>query len=276
VAGQRVQLIDPSGRTSVRTAIREVLGHRDLLLLLARRDVSVRYKQAVFGFAWAVVQPLVLVAAFTLFLRGNGHVGSGGVAYPVFAMAGMVPWTFFSSAVIGGSQSLVGSSNLISKVYFPRLTIPTAAVLSWFFDLFLAVATLGVVMAVYRVPPSLTILLLPAVVVVALVAVLAVAVWTAALNVAYRDVKHAVPFAVQLWLFATPGIYTASRFHGALGAAVSLNPMTAVVALFRWSVLGTTPASWGAVGASAAVSVLLLGAGLVYFGRVEQYFADLI
>jgi lipopolysaccharide transport system permease protein len=271
-----VEVIDPSGNSSLRASLAELWHYRDLVYILTRRDVSVRYKQAVFGFGWAVIQPLVLVAVFAFFLNGNGRVSSGDVAYPAFALAGLVPWVFMSSSVLSGGESLVGSSNLVSKVYFPRLALPAAALLSWLPDLVLSLIVLGILMVVYGITPTLAIFALPGFVILAALTALGVSVWTAALNVAYRDVKHAVPFIVQFWLFATPGIYTAHHFTGALAAIVSINPMTGAVAGFRWALLGVAPPSWPSVAISSGVALFVLITGLRYFRRTERYFADVV
>lgn len=275
-AARRIEVIDPSGRASLAASLAELWRHRDLVLILTMRDVSVRYKQAVFGFAWAVIQPAVLVAVFTFFLNRSGEVDSLDVPYPAFALAGLVPWVFVSSSVVAGGESLVAGANLVSKVYFPRLALPTAALLSWLPDLVLALAALAILMGIYGIAPALALLALPAFVVLAVIAALGVAVWTAALNVAYRDVKHAVPFAVQLWLFATPGIYTAHDFDGPLAVLVDVNPMTGAVAGFRWATLGVTPPAWSSVAISAGVAIAVLMSGLRYFRRTERYFADVV
>lgn len=275
-AALRVEVIDPSGRASLAASLGELWRHRDLVFVLTMRDVSVRYKQAVFGFAWAVIQPVVLVAVFAFFLNGSGQATSGAVPYPAFTLAGLVPWVFVSSSVVAGGESLVASSNLVSKVYFPRLALPTAALLSWLPDLLLSMAALAVLMVIYGIAPNLALLALPGFALLATVTAMGFAVWTAALNVAYRDVKHAVPFIVQFWLFATPGIYTAHEFKGALAVVVYLNPMTGAVAGFRWALLGVTPPSWSSVASSSVVALVVLMTGLRYFRRTERYFADVV
>lgn len=275
-AATRVEVIDPSNRASLVASLAELWRHRDLVFILTMRDVSVRYKQAVFGFAWAVIQPLVLVAVFAFFLEGSGAVTSADVEYPAFALAGLVPWVFVSSSVVAGGESLVASANLVSKVYFPRLALPTAALLSWLPDLALSMTTLAVLMAIYGIAPNLALLALPGFILLAALAAMGFAVWTSALNVAYRDVKHAVPFIVQFWLFATPDIYTAHEFDGALAAIVHLNPMTGAVAGFRWAILGVTPPSWSSVAVSSVVALVVLMTGLRYFRRTERYFADVV
>lgn len=252
----------------------ELGGHLDLVYILVRRDISVRFKQALFGFGWAVLQPVVLVVVFSLFLHQD--TGRSGVAYPVFAMAGLVPWTFFQSAAGAGGTSLVDNERLISKVYFPRLAIPLAAVLAWMPDLALSLVILGIMMVAYGVAPGVAILALPAFLLLAVVAAAGVAVWASALNVAYRDVKYAIPFLLQLWLFATPGIYSARRFSGAARVLVAANPATGFVEGMRYALVGVAPASWLAVSLSGVTAVALLASGLAYFARVERYFADVI
>lgn len=275
-APKQVLVVTPEARTSLRLSLIELWSSRDLVQILVRRDVGVRYKQAVFGFAWAIAQPLAFTVAFTLFLDpGNGQKVAG-VDYPVFALAGLVAWSFFASGVNAGSESLLSNEKLISKVYFPRLTIPSSAVLAWLPDLGVALAMLGVTMAVFGQAPALSLVLLPAFVALAFLAALGVSTWTSALNVAYRDVRHAVPFIVQFWLFATPGVYSAREFGGAAQLLVALNPATSIVHGFRWSILGVEPPSWSAVACSAAVVVVILMTGLRYFSRVERYFADVI
>jgi lipopolysaccharide transport system permease protein len=271
-----VELIEPSNRSTLRASVQELWRYRDLLYILTRRDVSVRYKQAFFGFAWAVVQPLVLVAVFAFFLHHNGLASAVRVPYPVFTLSGLVGWTFLASGVMTGSDSLVLNEKLVSKVYFPRLALPVAGVLSWLPDLLVGLAMVGVLLAVYGVAPSPSLLVLPFAMALAVVAGLSVTIWTAALNVAYRDVKNAVPFIVQFWLFATPSAYTAHAFKGPLFLLVSMNPATAVIALFRFSLAGVPPQSWDAVLLSLGVSLALLATGLRYFRRTERYFADVI
>jgi len=275
-ASQHVLAITPEARTTLRSALAELWSARDLVQILVRRDVGVRYKQAVFGFAWAIAQPLAFTVAFSLFLDPGDGEQVGGVDYPVFALAGLVAWSFFASGVNAGSESLLGNEKLISKVYFPRLAIPSSAVLAWLPDLGVALAMLGVTMAIYGEGPALSVLALPAFVALAFLAALGVSTWTSALNVAYRDVRHAVPFLVQFWLFATPGVYSAREFDGVSEVLVALNPATSIVHGFRWSILGVEPPSWTAIGCSAGVIVVILMSGLRYFGRVERYFADVI
>jgi lipopolysaccharide transport system permease protein len=271
---RRQNILEPPGRWSA-LKLGELWHYHDLLYILAWRDVKVRYKQAVLGAAWAVLQPLVMMGIFTLVFSRIANVPTQGVPYPVFAFAGLVPWTMFASAVGDSANSLVGNSNLVSKVYFPRLVIPAGAVLAWIPDFVIGSAVLFVVMAVYGFAPMWTAVLLPAVMLAAMLAAFSVGVWLSALNVAYRDVRYVVPFLVQAWLFVTPVAYPTTSIPENLRWLAGLNPMTWVVDFSRWALLGTS-VSGGVVGLSIATMVVLLVSGLYYFRRVEHFFADVI
>lgn len=270
----RVRVIEPA-RTRSSRMLRDVWEYRDLLFLLARRDVAVRYTQALFGFAWAVLQPVVLAVVFSVVVRRAIDV-TVDVPYPVFALAGLLPWIFFLNSVTTASQSLVNNSNLVSKVYFPRLVIPVAAASAWLLDLAIALVVLGIGMAAYGVAPGLPLLAAPLFVVFALLAALAVAVWLSALNVAYRDLRYAVPFLLQVWFFVTPVMYPADTIPERFAVLFGLNPMTGVIEGFRWSLLGTAAPDPGMLAVSVAVVAVLLVSGLRYFRRVEIHFADVI
>jgi lipopolysaccharide transport system permease protein len=253
----------------------ELWQYRDLLYILAWRDVKVRYKQALLGAAWAVLQPLVMMGIFTLLFSRIANVPTGGVPYPVFAFVALVPWTMFASATAGSGSSLVGNQNLVSKVYFPRLLIPAGAVLAWVPDFLIGSALLFVIMAVFGFVPPVTAVLLPFVMISTMIASLSAGVWLSALNVAYRDVQYVVPFLIQTWLFITPVAYATASVPERLRWLTGLNPMLWVVDLSRWALLGTT-ASWPLVGLSIATTTILLVTGLYYFRRVEHFFADVI
>lgn len=268
-------MIEPRATRS-RSLVSGTWEYRDLLYLLARRDVAIRYEQAIFGVGWAVIQPVLMVVAFTIFLRRVVHLPSDGIPYPLFALAGLVPWTFFANAVGTASQSLVQNANLVSKVYFPRLVIPVASVLSWVLDMMVAFVILLAMMLFYRHSPSLQMLLVPAFVAFAVLAAMSIVVWLSALNVAYRDVRHAVPFVLQVWLFATPVVYSVSAIPERFRAAYGINPMAGAIEGFRWAALGVRDPHWEVVAVSAAATLVLLAAGLRYFRRVEQFFADVI
>lgn len=273
--GPQSTLIQPPGGWAS-MGLRELWQYRELLYFLAWRDLKVRYKQTFIGVAWALLQPLAMMAIFTIFLGRLAHVPSQGFPYPVFALAGLLPWTFFMNATGGASDSVVAGQNLVSRVYFPRLILPIGATLSWFVDLLVGIVLLAGMMAIYGIGPSWTAALTPLLLVFALLASLGVGTWLAALNVAYRDIKYAVPFLLQLWLFATPVVYPPSivpeRFQWLLG----LNPMAGVVAGFRWALLGGAAPSPTLLATSAAVTLVLLLTGFVYFRNMERYFADVI
>lgn len=271
---KRVNILEPPGRFSA-LHLGELWHYRELLYILAWRDVKVRYKQAVLGAAWAVLQPLVLMGIFTLLFGRIADVNTGDVPYPVFAFAALVPWTMFASATAGSGASLVGNQNLVSKVYFPRLVIPAGAVMTWVPDFVISSLLLFGIMAIFGFMPPLTVLLLPVVLICTMVAAFGVGVWLSALNVAYRDVQYVVPFLIQAWLFLTPVAYPTSSVPEDLRWLTGLNPMSWVIDLSRWAMLGTS-ASWGVVGLSIATTAILLVSGLYYFRRVEHFFADVI
>jgi lipopolysaccharide transport system permease protein len=204
-----------------------------------------------------------------------GNVKTGDVPYPVFAFAGLVPWTLFANAVGGSANSLVMNSSLVSKVYFPRILIPVSAVLAWVPDFVIGTVVLFVVIALYGIVPTWTVVLLPVVLVACIIAVLSVGVWLSALNVAYRDVRYAVPFLIQVWLFVTPVAYPAQSIPAKIRWFAGLNPMTWVVDFARWSLL-RTPVAWEVDGLSLLVTIVLLMTGISYFARVQHFFADVI
>jgi lipopolysaccharide transport system permease protein len=273
-SSKRQNILEPPGRWSA-LKLDELWHYRDLLYILAWRDIKVRYKQAVLGGAWAVLQPLVMMAVFTLLFSRIASVPTQGIPYPVFAFAGLVPWTMFASSVADSANSLVANANLVSKVKFPRLAIPAGAVLAWVPDFVIGSGVLFVIMAIYGIAPPWSVVLLPAVMLSAMVAALSVGVWLSALNVAYRDVRYVVPFLVQVWLFVTPVAYPTTAIPQNLQWLAGLNPMSWVVDFSRWALLGT-PSSWGVIALSLATTWVLLISGLYYFRRVEHFFADVI
>ena len=254
---------------------RELWRYRDLGYFLVWRDLKVRYRQTLFGAGWAILQPVFLMLVFSAFLGRVQGVGSADVPYPLFALAGLVPWTLFSQSLGSASNSLVANPNLISKVYFPRLVLPLSSVASFTVDFLIASAVLLVAIVVAgRVPPA-TFILVPFFGIFVVVAALAVGLWLAAVNVRYRDVKFAIPFMIQAWLFASPVAYSSSLVPPELRAIFALNPMTGAIEGFRWAALGGTPPD-AAIAIGAAATVALLLGGLAYFRRVEQTFADII
>lgn len=261
----------------VRLNLRELWAYRELAYFLAWRDVKVRYKQTVFGAAWAVIQPFLLMVVFTLFLGRVAGIAPSGVPYPLFSFAGLVPWTLFATSLIGASDSLVGASNLIQKVYFPRLLLPVAAIGSHLLDFLIAMAVLGVLMLYFGFVPSFTVLWIIPLTALVVATALAVGVWLSAINVRYRDVKHAVPFLVQVWLFASPVAYSTDFVPEQWRTLYYLNPMAGIIDGFRWALVGQSGAApVGPVLLATAVTAVVLLLGLAYFRRVERTFADVI
>jgi lipopolysaccharide transport system permease protein len=255
----------------------ELWSYRELLYFFVWRDLKVRYKQTAFGALWAVIQPLLLMVVFTLVLGRISGIAPEGVPYPLFAFAGLVPWTLFASSVIGSSGSLVDASNLLQKVYFPRLLLPAAAIGSYLLDFAIAMVVLGLLMLYFGFPPTLDALWVLPLTVLAVATAAAVGVWLSAVNVRYRDVRYAVPFLVQVWLFASPVAYSAEIVPEEWQAIYRLNPMVGVIEGFRWALLGgTAPPPVDAIVVSMIVTLLVLMTGVAYFRRAERTFADVI
>jgi len=268
--------IEPS-RGFVSLKIKELWEYRELLYFLIWRDIKVRYKQTALGVLWAVIQPLMTMVVFSIFFGNLGKMPSDGIPYLIFSFAALVPWTLFATGLTMGTTSLVGSSNLIKKVYFPRLIIPTASVLAGVVDFVIAFAVLLVMMLFYGIIPTLNIIWLPVFVLLTLITALGISLWLSALNVAYRDVKYVIPFLTQIWLFATPIAYSSSLLSEQWWRNVyAINPMVGVVEGFRWALLGTNTQPGGMALVSAVASVLLLVSGAYYFRRMEKTFADIV
>jgi lipopolysaccharide transport system permease protein len=256
--------------------LRELWDFRELLYFLVWRDIKVRYKQTLLGAGWAVIQPAATTLVFALFFGRLAHIPSQGVPYILFALAALVLWTFFAQAVGQGSQSLVSAANMVSKVYYPRLLSPLASVTSFLVDLAISFVLLLIVVLAYGRGIPLRAPLAFAFVALALVIGAGVAIWLSALNVRYRDVKYAVPFLVQLWMFASPVAYPSSLLKGWGRVVYGLNPMAGAIDGFRWCILGTPAPPLGLLLASGTMSVVVLVTGLFYFRRVERTFADVI
>ncbi|HEX9760748.1 MAG TPA: ABC transporter permease [Candidatus Acidoferrales bacterium] len=254
----------------------EMWAYRELVYFFVWRDIKVRYKQTVLGAAWAILQPVFTMVVFSIFFGRLAGMPSDGLPYPLFAFAALVPWTFFAHGLSQASNSLVGSAMLIRKVYFPRLVLPLAAVLSGAMDFVLAFAVLVAMLVAYGVTPTVNVIWLPLLVLLALVTALGVGLWLAALNAKYRDVRHTIPFLIQLWLFATPIAYPSSLLPEPWRTLYGLNPMAGVVEGFRWALLGadTVPGPLLAVSAAAAVAILIGGA--YFFRSMEREFADVL
>jgi lipopolysaccharide transport system permease protein len=256
--------------------ISELWEYRELLYFLIWRDVKVRYKQTALGVLWAIIQPVLTMVVFSIFFGKLGKLSSDGLPYPIFSFAALVPWTLFSSGLTQATNSLVSSSNLIQKVYFPRLIIPIATVLAGVVDFLLALAVLLVLMLYYGITPTINILWLPLFLLMTIIASLAVSLWLSALNVQYRDVKYVIPFLTQIWMFATPIAYSSSLLSESWRTVYGLNPMVGVVEGFRWALLGTNTSPGMMAIVSAGVALILLVSGAYYFRRLEKTFADLI
>jgi lipopolysaccharide transport system permease protein len=270
-----VTIIRPS-RGWVVPDLRELWVYRELLYFLVWRDIKVRYKQTALGASWAIIQPFFTMVVFSLFFGRLAGIPSDGVPYPIFSFAALVPWTFFANGLSMSSNSLVNSQNLLKKVYFPRLAIPTATVLAGVVDFLLAFIVLLAMMAYYGIVPTWNVLWLPLFLLLALVTSLGAGLWLSALNVLYRDVRYAVSFLVQFWLFATPIAYPSSLLSEPWRTVYGLNPMVGVVEGFRWALLGTETEPRAIVAVSALAALLLLGGGLFYFRRMEKQFADVV
>lgn len=256
-------------------AVRELWEYRELAYFLVWRDLKVRYKQTVLGVAWAALQPLVTVIIFSVVFGRLADLPSDTVPYPVFTLAALLPWQLFSSAFSSAANSVVGSASLVSKVYFPRLIVPIASVLTTLVDFGVWVILLVALMIWYGIAPTVHVVWLPFLTLVALGVAFGIGLWVAALNVRYRDVRYLLPFVLQVWLFATPVAYSLELVPREWRLWYGLNPLVGVVQGFRWALLGSE-----APGALLLITVLitaiLIGFGAYYFRRTEDYFADLI
>lgn len=256
--------------------LNELLTYRELLYFLTWRDIKVRYKQTALGLTWAVLKPLSLMLIFTVVFGWLAQVPSDGLPYPVFSLCAILPWQLFAQTLSSTSQSLISNQNLLTKVYFPRLVIPLAALGVGLMDFMIAAAILACVMAYFQMVPTLLALFLPSFVLLAVMMSLGVGFWFSALNIQYRDVGHALPFLTQLWFFATPIAYPSSLVPESWRTWYGLNPMATVVEGFRWSLLGTGGLSTDMWLTSVAVTGAVFISGLYYFRRVEETFADVV
>ncbi len=267
--------IEPS-RGWVSLKLRELWEYRELVYFLIWRDVKVRYKQTVLGAAWAIIQPVFTMIVFSIFFGRLAKVPSDGIPYPIFSFAALVPWNFFAQGLSQSSDSLVGSANLIRKVYFPRLAIPVAAVSGGVVDFCIAFGVLILMMFYYGMAPTANVLWLPLFLLLALTTSLGVGLWLSALNVQFRDVKYTVPFMVQFWLFSTPVAYPSSLLQEPWRTIYGINPMVGVVEGFRWALLGVNTSPGPTVAVSAVAALVLLLSGAYFFRRMEKSFADVV
>ena len=255
----------------------ELVRHHELLYFLVWRDLKVRYKQTVIGVVWAVLQPVLFMGILTIFLGGLEGISPTGVPYHLFVLAGLVPWALFSQSLASAGNSLVDSGALLTKVYFPRLLVPLAAVGSHSVDFLVGVVVLAIFAVAAGFPPSITWMALVPLGVLALAAAAAVGLWLAALNVRYRDFRYVIPFIIQVWFFATPIAYSVEAVPDGLRALLALNPLSGVVAGFRWAITGgAAPLPDTTILVSAAATAVILAGALAHFRRVERNFADII
>jgi lipopolysaccharide transport system permease protein len=254
----------------------ELWNYHELLYFLIWRDIKVRYKQTALGATWAIIQPFLTMVVFSIFFGKLGKLPSDGIPYPIFSFAALVPWTFFATGLNQASNSLVGSANLIKKVYFPRLIVPLASVLAGTVDFLIAFGVLIAMMFYYGIWPTINVLWLPLLLLPALVTSLGVSLWLSALNVEFRDVRYVVPFIAQFWMYATPIAYSSRLLPEPWRTVYGLNPMVGVVEGFRWALLGTNTRPGPIVIASSIASLLILISGAFYFRRMEKTFADVV
>jgi len=256
--------------------LKELWRYRELLYFFAWRDVKIRYKQALLGASWAVLQPLLTMAIFTVIFGRIAHVPSDGIPYPAFIFCALVPWTYFASTLTLASNSLVANTTLITKVYFPRVLLPAASAASGMVDFGISSILLACLLTYYGVGIGWVLLFIPAAVLVMIILAVSVSMLFAALNVRYRDVKYVIPFLVQVWLFLTPVIYPPSSVPKRYKALVALNPMSGVVEAFRSCLFPSYRADLSLLVTSLVVTILLLIIAIVYFQRTEREFADII
>lgn len=256
--------------------VRELWQYRELLFLMAWRDATVRYKQSVVGVGWAVIQPVMMMIIFSIIFGRFARLPSEGVPYALFTLCALVPWNYFSRSLADSSNSLVGASHLITKIYFPRLILPISRVLAGGIDFAIAFALLVGMMAWYGFTPSRGIVMLPLFIALAMFTALGAGLWLTALNVKYRDVGFVIPFLLQAWLYASPVAYSTTIVPERWRVIYGLNPMTGVIEGFRWAMLGGAPPDSRLILSSAAMVIVVVVTGLYYFRRVERTFADLI
>ncbi len=256
--------------------LKGIWAYRELLYFLIWRDIKIRYKQTLIGGAWAVIQPLTSMLIFTVIFGSFAKIPSDGLPYPVFSFTALLPWNLFSGALTRSTDSVVGNSNLVSKVYFPRLTLPIASTLSGIVDFAISLIILMGMMVWFGIIPNWKILFLPSFVLLALMTALAVGLWSSALNVRYRDVGHTIPFVAQIWMYASPVVYPVSIIPKKWQLLYSLNPMAGVIEGFRWALLGAPRPDLNVIAVSTAMVFALLLSGTVYFKHTERTFADVV
>lgn len=254
----------------------ELRQYRDLFYFLIVRDIKVKYKQTVLGGLWAIIQPFFSMIVFTLFFGRLAKMPSDGIPYPIFNYTAMVAWTYFSNSITMAGNSLIGNTNLISKVYFPRLIIPVSAVLAGLLDFVIAFCVLLLMMLYYQIYPTAMIAVVPVLACLMVLSAGGVGMFLAALNAKYRDIRYTIPFLVQLWMFASPIVYPATLVPEKYHLIYAVNPMVGIIEGFRSALLGTVAFPYEMVLISAVVSLIIFITGLIYYKQMESYFADII
>jgi len=255
--------------------LHELWAYRELIFSFSLRDIKLRYKQTGLGVAWAALQPILTMLIFTVIFGGFAKIPSDGVPYPLFVLAALLPWLLFAEGLTRSTTSMITNANIMTKVYFPRLIMPLSSIISPLVDFMISFVILMVMMAWYGFTPSVNIVFLPVFLLLALATSLGVGLWLSALNVKYRDFQYTVPFLIQIWMFASPVVYSSSLVPESLRLVFGLNPMTGVIEGFRWALLGSgTPSAMVLV--SVGMVIVLLVSGMFYFRRMEQYYADIV
>ena len=273
---QPVTIIKPS-KGWVGLQLQDLWVYRELIYFLTWRDIKVRYKQSVLGILWAILKPFMAMVVFTIFFGNFARIPSDGLPYPIFSYTATLPWELFAASLGVASRSMVSNSNMVSKIYFPRLIIPMASVISSVIDFFIGFTILIGMLIFYKITPTIAILWLPLLILLAVITALGVGFWTSALMVRYRDIGYIMPFIANLWMFLTPVVYPSSMIPEQYRLIFALNPMTGVIEGFRYALLGTTQSvSTGMVLLSALISIVILISGMFYFRRMEKQFADMI
>jgi lipopolysaccharide transport system permease protein len=272
--GKPFAIREPSKGFSLK--LKELVEFHELIYFLTWRDLKVRYKQTALGVVWAILQPFLTMVVFTIFFGRLAKIPSDGVPYPIFSYAALLPWQLFANGVTNSSNSLVNNSNLITKIYFPRLIMPISSVGGGLIDFCVAFLVLIGMMFYYGITPTLSILTLPFFILLAIATSFSVSLWLSAINVKYRDVRYTIPFLTQIWLFLTPIAYPSSLVPEKWSLIYGLNPMAGVVEGFRWALLGQSNQNWYLISASVLIVIVLLIGGLIYFKRMERTFADII
>jgi len=272
---QPITIIEPQ-KGWIPIDFKEIWKYRELFYFLTKRDIKVRYKQTVLGGLWAIIQPFFTMVIFSIFFGRLAKLPSDGIPYPIFVYAGLLPWIYFANSVTNSGNSLVGSANLITKVYFPRVIIPASASLSGLLDLFIAMSILIVMMIYYGLFPSLAILMFPFLIGLTFLFAVGVGLWLSAMNVPYRDIRYAIPFLIQIWMFISPVIYPASLVTEKYKWVLALNPMGGIINAFRACLLGHKPIDWLILGTSTLIVFVTFLSGLYYFRRSEKIFADVV